>query len=550
MNTFLADENWESNPANQVGNLAKKPSASRIYLDFYNLHEPPFSITPDPEFLYLSSVHKSVIEKILYGIEARMGFLLLIGEVGTGKSTLCRAILDKLDKKAETVYIINPSLSGTDLLLTILDDLGIDYPTNISKKYLLDHLNRFLLTVPEDKAVVIIIDDAQTMTMDGLENLRLLSNLETDKKKLLQLVLVGQQELLHLLSCPEMRQLKQRVSICCQLERITDMEMQGYISHRLFVAGDKGQINFSSGAIRKIYKASRGIPRLINIICDYTLTAGYISNSYTIKSAHAERAINEIRNASSIVESRRPGVLSGSLNKRVWIELSILVLTILLAAFINIKEFINTDVISSNKETGVSLHPISGPLGSERLSASENVNDLSTINKESPVILTTNFNPTEGLTPDITELPYPYIIQLASLKSLTGAMKETNDLREKGIDAHWNSVYMLDGGLWYRVYTGRFSTKEEAQAFKQEKDLSSGIIMSTPWTILVAHLNGSEKDGNRCSELLDNGYDCILTGDIDTGYKITTGAFKSSEGASRTAQDMMKLGFDVKTVLR
>jgi len=268
--------------------------AARLYLDFYNLKESPFSITPDPEFLYMSSSHRTVIEKILYGIHARMGFITLIGEVGAGKTTLCRTILDELNGKAETAYIINPSLSATGLIRSILDDLDIKHPMVASKKKLIDLLNGFLLTASKEKPVVIIIDDAQTMTVEGLETLRLLSNLETDKEKLIQLVLVGQQELLDILSRPEMRQLQQRIAVRCRLDILEETELPGYISHRLFVAGDKGDIRFSPGAIKKIYKASLGIPRLVNKICDYTLTAGYVSSSLALEKNHVKRAVDEM----------------------------------------------------------------------------------------------------------------------------------------------------------------------------------------------------------------------------------------------------------------
>ncbi|MBU4345226.1 MAG: AAA family ATPase, partial [Proteobacteria bacterium] len=267
---------------------------SRVYLDFYNFKEPPFNITPDPEFLFLSNTHQSVIEQILYGINNRVGFILLIGEVGTGKTTICRTILDSLNENAETVYIINPSLSGEELISSVLDDLEIKYKPDSTKKELLDHLNHFLLSISNSKPVVIIIDDAQTMPIDTLEDLRLLSNLETDKDKLLQMVLVGQPELLDLLSQPEIRQLRQRVAIKSYLEYLTRDEVGGYISRRLFIAGNKGEVHFTQDAIKQIFKASKGIPRLINKICDYALTAGYIANDFTIGSAHVNSAISEL----------------------------------------------------------------------------------------------------------------------------------------------------------------------------------------------------------------------------------------------------------------
>ncbi|MDY7033919.1 MAG: AAA family ATPase [Thermodesulfobacteriota bacterium] len=281
---------------NRVDRLCSNEQATfdHMYLDFYDLKEPPFSITPDPSFLYLSSTHQSVLERILFGITNRMGFILLIGEVGTGKTTICRSILDTLEGKAETVYVINPSLSGKELISTVLDDLGIDYPPNASKKDLIECLNRFLLLTGEAKPVVIIIDDAQTMSLETLEDLRLLSNLETDKTKLVQMLLVGQPELIDILNRPEMRQLRQRIAINCRLEFLRQREIEQYISRRLFIAGDKGRIRYTRRGVRLIYQSSGGIPRLINRICDYALVAGYVANDFNIEPTHIRKALKEI----------------------------------------------------------------------------------------------------------------------------------------------------------------------------------------------------------------------------------------------------------------
>ncbi|RQW81339.1 MAG: AAA family ATPase, partial [Geobacter sp.] len=214
--------------------VVEDPS-DHIYKDFYGLSGIPFSITPDPEFLFLADTHQCVIEKLHYGIRSRMGFMLLTGEVGTGKTTLCRTLLDHFQGRARTVYVINPSLSGQELLACILEDLEIPCPVQASKKELLDRLNRFLLARTSAEPVVIIIDDAQSMPPATLEDLRLLSNLETDKTKLLQMLLVGQPELLVQLDRPELRQLKQRVVIHCCLDYLTRAEVAGYIERRLFV---------------------------------------------------------------------------------------------------------------------------------------------------------------------------------------------------------------------------------------------------------------------------------------------------------------------------
>ena len=275
-------------------NRPEETNKSRVYIDFYKLKEPPFSITPDPEFLFLSQTHQSVMERVLYSIDSKLGFILLSGEVGTGKTTICRSIIDTLNDVADIVYIINPSLSGRALVASILDDLSIPYASDASKKDLIDQLNNFLLYRDGNKSVVIIIDDAQTMSLEVLEDLRLLSNLETDKEKMLQMVIVGQPELEDHLLQPEMRQLRQRIFVNCRLEHLKPSEVENYIDRRLFIAGSSGQVQFSRGAKRYIAKKSRGLPRVINKICDYALTAGYVDDEFVIRREHVKRALTEL----------------------------------------------------------------------------------------------------------------------------------------------------------------------------------------------------------------------------------------------------------------
>lgn len=273
--------------------LVRKQSTERVYLNHYGLHEAPFSITPDPSFMFLSRTHQSAIEKLLYGVDNRMGFMLLTGEVGTGKTTVCRHLLDFFSQKAHTVYILNPTLSGKELLQSILDDLGLSYSPRHTKKQLIDQLNAFLLAPERERPTVLIVDDAQVTGDDTLEQLRLLSNLETDKFKLLQIILVGQPELEVRLNAHDMRQLRQRISIHCRLDFLNREEVGEYIARRLFCCGNKGNLRFSDKSIAVIHQQSSGIPRIINSICDYALVAGYVGNAFTITPSHIQSAIRE-----------------------------------------------------------------------------------------------------------------------------------------------------------------------------------------------------------------------------------------------------------------
>jgi len=271
----------------------RNPGSDRVYLNLYQLQEPPFAITPDPEYLYLSRTHQQTLEKILYGIKAHLGFMLLTGEVGTGKTTLCRHVLDTLGAAVRTVYLINPSLSGTELLGCILDDLGIVHAPGATKKELIEGLNRFLLSAENDRPVVIIIDDAQTMPVETLEDLRLLSNLETDKIKLLQILLVGQPELVEMIGRTELRQLRQRIALHSRIELLDRTDTGEYISRRLYASGNRGRLRFDAAAVDLVHRHSGGIPRLMNRICDYALMAGYVDNQFTIGRSQVLRALAE-----------------------------------------------------------------------------------------------------------------------------------------------------------------------------------------------------------------------------------------------------------------
>jgi general secretion pathway protein A len=251
-----------------------------MYQQFYGLREKPFALTPDPQFLFLSESHRTAMESLLYGIYQREGFMVLTGDIGTGKTTLCRALLGRVDAHVKTAVIFNSFLTEEELLETFLQDLGL-VTRGKSRKKLIDELNKFLLSqLSEGNHVALIIDEAQNLSIPVLEQIRMLSNLETEKEKMLQIVLLGQLELMEKLQSSELKQLNQRIAIRQRLLPLTRAEMEGYIYQRLLVAGAQGNVTFSNPALDEIYQFSKGIPRLINLLCDRALLAGFVEQIY------------------------------------------------------------------------------------------------------------------------------------------------------------------------------------------------------------------------------------------------------------------------------
>lgn len=267
-----------------------------MYKQFYGLKEHPFKLTPDPEFLYLSPIHKKALLYLTYGLETKKGFIQLTGEIGSGKTTIIRSLLKNLHKEVKTAYIVNPKLTFNQLFRMILSQFSIiTQDSTKSKDQLLNKFHRYLLDQAEKECpVVIILDEAQNIDLSTLEEIRLLSNLETEKEKLLQIVFVGQPELRNIFSQPELRQLKQRISMAVHIEPLSRTEMENYINHRMSVAGANGSMIFEKKACDEIYQYSKGIPRLINIACDATLLAGYVKEKKVFDGAMAKEAILEL----------------------------------------------------------------------------------------------------------------------------------------------------------------------------------------------------------------------------------------------------------------
>lgn len=269
-----------------------------MYLDFYNLREYPFNITPDPRFLYYTTHHREAFDHVLYGITQRKGFIQLTGEVGSGKTTLCRAVLDSLDENVVTALILNPCVNLTQFLRAVLYDFGQPEPGR-DRLDCMAALNGFLLEMfHRNRIVAVLIDEAQNLSGEMMEQIRLLSNLETDQYKLVQILLCGQPELKRRLAGTSLRQLRQRISVRYHIPPLSAEEMDRYITHRLQVAGADGTLGFTPGALRIIRRFSRGCPRLINTICDHALLAGYVLRTRRIDRRCAQKALKQVEGCS------------------------------------------------------------------------------------------------------------------------------------------------------------------------------------------------------------------------------------------------------------
>ena len=265
-----------------------------MYQSFYGLREMPFNVTPDPRFLYLSPTHQNALAHLKYGVAEKKGFIVLTGEVGCGKTTLCRCLLDDLpEETTETVLILNPRIDEQQLIRAILREHAEPIPESSTDPTGL--LNEALLRrIAAGKEIVMIIDEAQNLTFEVLEQVRLLSNLETDDQKLLQIILMGQPEFKDKLREKRLRQLRQRVLVYYDLSKLTRSETAAFIQHRLTTAGGQGRPRFTPRALRSIFKHTGGTPRLINNLCDKALLAAYIRNSDEVTFWDVRRALKDI----------------------------------------------------------------------------------------------------------------------------------------------------------------------------------------------------------------------------------------------------------------
>ena len=336
-----------------------------MYDNYFGLKETPFTIAPDPRFLYMSERHREALAHLVYGFERDGGFVLLTGEVGTGKTTLSRCLLEQLPDNSNVAMILNPKVNSQELLASICDELHIEYPEgNTSLKVFIDCINRSLLeTNAQGRKTVVIIEEAQNLEMEVLEQLRLLTNLETNQRKLLQIIMIGQPELLQLLARPELRQLEQRITARYHLLPLSQKDTIDYVKHRLEVAGLREPV-FSYALLKKIHKYTEGIPRKINLLCDRAMLGAYVQNQKQIDKHILNRAAKEV--FGSALETRQQRAVSPA-------QLGIVFATLVLIALggymvfqhqdnflrlaSNIKNYFNAGSVPSLEEASAATAP-------------------------------------------------------------------------------------------------------------------------------------------------------------------------------------------------
>jgi general secretion pathway protein A len=266
-----------------------------MYTHYFGLKESPFSIAPDPRYLYMSALHQEALAHLLYGVKGDGCLILLTGDVGAGKTTVCRCLLEQLPENTDLALILNPKLNAMELLASICDELEIVVTgKKISIKTYIDHLNRYLLSAhARGRITALLIDEAQNLSLDTLEQLRLLTNLETTKQKLLKIILLGQPELRQLLDQDGVAQINQRITSRYHLSPLSNQEVAMYIEHRLAIAGGRGQL-FSTAAMKMVAELSKGVPRLINVLCDRSLLGAFVEGKYQVDLKIVQQAAQEV----------------------------------------------------------------------------------------------------------------------------------------------------------------------------------------------------------------------------------------------------------------
>jgi len=431
-----------------------------MYETYYGFTEKPFSLSPDPKFLYRSQSHANAFELLQYAIRRREGFAVVTGDIGTGKTTLCRALLEEIDRTTFTALVLDPFLSEQDLLKRILQDFGVVSRENIragrlagvTKQDLIETLYDFLLgLVPLKANAVLIIDEAQNLPLAVLEQIRILSNLETDKEKLLQIILIGQLNLGTLLRSPELRQLDQRVSIRYQLEPLDRETVGAYVAHRLTIAGGSAAVTFAPRALDRLHRLSGGVPRLINLICDRALLAAFSVRENRITPdmvTHAAESL-EVRPAPRVRFPGRGASLAGAA------AVTIVASAIAVGSTTYLYQRFADQTVQAAGGTPSAALPRNTRGGERNPSAAR----VSVVNRDVP----------SGARLTILVGAYP----VSSASSDRDIRALTEQLETSGYDVYYADVDLGPKGRWQRVLAGAYT---DVQIARREADRVNRVV--------------------------------------------------------------------------
>lgn len=403
-----------------------------MYEAFFGLKEPPFNLTPDPRFLFMSRGHREALESLEYAVQERKGFSVMTGEVGAGKTTLCRSLFRHLNlSQCHLALIVNSFMDDLELLQTVNREFDLKSDSN-SRVELLEILNRFLLDAYEEKKnCLLIIDEAQNLPRKALEQIRMLSNLETDSEKLIQIILVGQPELQAMLEREELRQLNQRIQVRFHLDGISRADLPLYIEHRLSVAGCEEDIPFAPQALNRIYHSTQGIPRLINLLCDRALMAAYVDGQFEVTGSHVARAEKDLSDSSGIDRQGKihPDRRNEKSRSGWWLPvLAVLMLGLLGGAF-----YLGLSLQTQKSPNGAAPPP-SPPLKTEHAQATPQPLPPPLVERLSSGTLAQNWSWDESGLMRIKEPALAETAALLSLARLWGYEFETEPLRQMAFE--------------------------------------------------------------------------------------------------------------------
>lgn len=429
-----------------------------MYEDFFGFVQPPFSLTPDPRFLYRSESHDLALQQVWQAIRRKEGFIVLTGDIGTGKTTLCRTLLEQFDQTTFTALILNPFLSVEELLREVLISFGVVSKEALktgrlataSKHELVRTLHDFLLSlVPLHGSAVLIIDEAQHLSTDVLEEIRVLSNLETNDQKLLQIVIVGQLNLLDVLHKAELRQLDQRISIRCSLKALTREEVEAYVTHRLWVARGSTSVTFTPKAFDLVHAMSGGVPRMINLMCDRALMVGCEKQTSRISEEHVVAAAAQlgIEVPKNKIKGERAVPATTPTSNR----------TLVLGAVLVVLALIGTVVWF-----------LGNPL--ELLGTVTNPTVRQAATRQLPAPVITMKGSAEMPAPAVVPPPVPgsFSVLVGTYDNLRQVQQAEARIRDQKLEPYSIDIVVAPEDVQRRILIGRFATREEAEAVRQK----------------------------------------------------------------------------------